>query len=431
MRSENRCEHDTDTSLFLGSAQSININDQIGPTLPNPVDRHRAFIVSVSCPTTWLPHSRRDQRLFTHISIQLEIPERQNFRTHAHTHARTRYPTTNMSLNHLRHVTPTTTPSTAVAAACKPTQIDYRKLMANGIGDSDGATSAASALTSTAHQLAPRFLVECSVKLHMKPLTSATASVLYYRFFRAASSDDYDAFLIASSCLYLAGKVKDDPVKIRDVINVSHATLNRDATPLELGEEYWTLRDSIVQAELLITRMLKFDLGVVHPHKVGHPTRYWSERCSPAFCMNTHALSLLLVYQYLLHFMATLQEWFGKDTWTSMPIARIAAGFLQDFHSHPAILDYKPAHVACGCLSLAFQTYGVQVPVTDEFDENLVWYNVSVRSSSGAGGIGETWNLIEYDCHAQQVFAKDLTKELHWELLEKIMDVYNNEQQHK
>lgn len=27
-----------------------------------------------------------------------------------------------------------------------------------------------------------------------------------------------------------------------------------------------------------------------------------------------------------------------------------------------------------------------------------------------------------------QVFAKDLTKELHWELLEKIMEVYQNEQ---
>lgn len=182
-----------------------------------------------------------------------------------------------MSLNHhMRHatITPSTTPSSAAssAIAAVPTQnpghIDYRQLLANGIGNSDGVTSAASAMTMTAHQLAPRFLVECSVKLHMKPLTSATASVLYHRFFRATSPEDYDAFLVASSCLYLAGKLKDDPVKIRDVINVSHATLNRGASPLELGEEYWTLRDGIVQAELLITRMLKFDLSVVHPHKV-------------------------------------------------------------------------------------------------------------------------------------------------------------------
>lgn len=33
--------------------------------------------------------------------------------------------------------------------------------------------------------------------------------------------------LIASASLYLAGKLKDDIIKIRDVINVTHNTLNR------------------------------------------------------------------------------------------------------------------------------------------------------------------------------------------------------------
>ena len=42
----------------------------------------------------------------------------------------------------------------------------------------------------------------------------------------------------------------------------------KGASPLELGDEYWTMRDAIVQAELLITRMLKFDLSCDHPHKV-------------------------------------------------------------------------------------------------------------------------------------------------------------------
>lgn len=41
--------------------------------------------------------------------------------------------------------------------------------------------------------------------------------------------------------------------------------------PLDLGDEYWAMRDGIVQAELLITRMLKFDMNVEHPHKVSEP----------------------------------------------------------------------------------------------------------------------------------------------------------------
>lgn len=64
--------------------------------------------------------------------------------------------------------------------------------------------------------------------------------------------------------------MKDDPLKIRDVINVTHNTLHRGSAPLELGDEYWNMRDAIVQAELLIMRMLKFEVTIVHPHKVSN-----------------------------------------------------------------------------------------------------------------------------------------------------------------
>lgn len=105
--------------------------------------------------------------------------------------------------------------------------------------------------------------------------------------------------MIAASCLYLAGKVKDEIVKIRDVINVAYETMNRNSAPLELNDEYWTMRDSIVQAELLITRILKFDLGTVHSHK------------------------------YLLYYMKTLVGWFGQKLWGESPIPKTSAAFLQ------------------------------------------------------------------------------------------------------
>ncbi|XP_059614006.1 cyclin-Q [Phlebotomus argentipes] len=215
--------------------------------------------------------------------------------------------------------------------------------------------------------LPARFLFECSIKLNQKPLTSAMAAIVFHRFFKEADKSDYDEFLIAASALYLAGKLKDDPVKIRDVINVTHNTLNRGATPLELDDEYWAMRDAIVQAELLITRMLKFDLSTVHPHK------------------------------YMLHYMKSLQGWLGTPLWNATPIAKTSAAFLQDFHHSPEILNYKPAHIAICCLSLAMQTYGVQVPLTNESDENTNWY------------------------HA---FVNDLSKAQHWELSEKILKIY-------
>lgn len=43
--------------------------------------------------------------------------------------------------------------------------------------------------------LAAHFIFECAIKLNMKPLTSATASVIYHRFFREVESDAYDEFV--------------------------------------------------------------------------------------------------------------------------------------------------------------------------------------------------------------------------------------------
>lgn len=118
--------------------------------------------------------------------------------------------------------------------------------------------------------------------------------------------------------------------------------------------------------------------------------------------------------------MLSLKEWFGPNVWNSMPVAKTAASFLHDFHASPYILDYSPSDVAICCLLLTFQIYGVQVPLTDDFDENAVWYRVR-------------WLFICNAIHLQlnidsfQVFSKNLTKEMAWQIIEKIMDVYNND----
>lgn len=43
--------------------------------------------------------------------------------------------------------------------------------------------------------LAPRFIFECAIKLNMKPLTSATAAIIFHRFFREVESDSYDEYV--------------------------------------------------------------------------------------------------------------------------------------------------------------------------------------------------------------------------------------------
>lgn len=43
--------------------------------------------------------------------------------------------------------------------------------------------------------LAPRFIFECAIKLNMKPLTSATAAIIFHRFFREVECDLYDEYV--------------------------------------------------------------------------------------------------------------------------------------------------------------------------------------------------------------------------------------------
>ncbi|XP_076674604.1 cyclin Q isoform X2 [Andrena cerasifolii] len=242
-----------------------------------------------------------------------------------------------------------------------------------------------------------RFIFECGLKLDAHSLTIATAATLYHRFIKEAAPGGYDNYLIAATCLYLAGKVKDDNLKIRDVMNVSYSTLHRGSQPLELGDQYWSMRDAIVQAELLIMRMLKFQVIPVHPHK------------------------------YMLHYLRSLQAWFGEEEWSKYPVAKTSMALLQDFHHSPAILDYPPNLIALACINLALQIYGVVVPLMDECDQQP-WFTVrhqNPKELSDHYGLPETSETQTLDCF--QVFCKDLARDTLWVVMEKVMAAYDEE----
>lgn len=220
------------------------------------------------------------------------------------------------------------------------------------------------------HALATNFIFECGIKLGLQPSTIATAAVFYHKFFKEADRDNYDCYVIGTACLCAAGKARDEPIRLRDAVNVAYNSINRGSGPLELGEEYWSWRGAIAQAELLVLRLLGFDLNTSSPHR------------------------------YLLHYLRSLQEWFPAAQWRAVPIARTAMAFLQDFHHSAAILDYRASHVAVGCLTLAIHVLGVSVPLASTLDDDSAWYSV---------------------------FTKDLQKEKNWEIMDKIMQVYKRD----
>lgn len=79
---------------------------------------------------------------------------------------------------------------------------------------------------------------------------------------------------------------------------------NSGSAPLECDKEFWDLRDSVVQCELLLLRQLNFYVSFEHPHKV----RLMMSLCLPVFvwclCVGSGYCLVLCSCAQLLHMTA-------------------------------------------------------------------------------------------------------------------------------
>ncbi|KAJ4934344.1 hypothetical protein JOQ06_007142 [Pogonophryne albipinna] len=178
-----------------------------------------------------------------------------------------------------------------------------------------------------------RFIMETGVKLGMRSVPVATACALYHRFFQRARLQAYEPYLVAMSCVYLAGKVEEQHTRTRDIINVSHRYFNSGSVTLECDKEFWDLRDSVVQCELLILRQLNFHVSFEHPHK------------------------------YLLHYLMSVKSLVNRHAWSRTPVAETSWALLRDCYHGAMCIRHTPQHIAIATLHLALDSYGVELPV--------------------------------------------------------------------
>ncbi|XP_062396631.1 cyclin-Q [Sardina pilchardus] len=177
-----------------------------------------------------------------------------------------------------------------------------------------------------------RFIIETGVKLGMRSMPVATACTLYHRFFRTASLEVYEPYLVAMSAIYLAGKVEEQHLRTRDIINVCYRFFHPGSEPMELDGKFWELRDSVVQCELLILRQLNFVVSFQHPHK------------------------------YLLHYLVSVRNLLNRHAWSRTPIAETAWALLKDSYHGSVCVRHPPQHLALSVLYLTIQSYGVEMP---------------------------------------------------------------------
>ncbi|QQP38566.1 Cyclin-related protein FAM58A [Caligus rogercresseyi] len=179
-----------------------------------------------------------------------------------------------------------------------------------------------------------RFILECSRKLQFSVLASGTAASLFHSFRHASQRPEaYDPYLMAGASLYLAGKIEEEShIRLRDILNVLRSTLHPGKDLLQHDSEYFNHREAIVEAELLLLRILDFRLKFSHPHP------------------------------FLLQYLKSLRDWLDPELWSEVPIASSAWKMLQDFYHDPFILEWRGSLVAISLIHLTLQIYGVEVP---------------------------------------------------------------------
>jgi len=234
-------------------------------------------------------------------------------------------------------------------------------------------------LRGNTHYIVAHFILECCKKLEAECLTTATAACLFHKFFSTANILEYDPYLIAATCIYLAGKVEDDHLKLRDVINVVHATLQRTEEPLSLDNEYWNIRDAIVQTELFVLRMVGFQVRFAHPHK------------------------------HMLHYLNSIRDWMTPLEWSGYPLAQTAWKLLQDLYHDAHVLTTDPSITALAVIQLTIESYGIQLPFMGGIDAD---------GSGGGGGEEKPWFRL---------LNKRATKEKLWEVMTRAVDVFSRE----
>ena len=76
-----------------------------------------------------------------------------------------------------------------------------------------------------------------------------------------------DRYRIASTCLFLAGKVEEMPVKIMAVVAEAYKMQHQNQGLGPAWKELLELREQILVCERILLQALNFDLDVQHPYR--------------------------------------------------------------------------------------------------------------------------------------------------------------------
>lgn len=119
-----------------------------------------------------------------------------------------------------------------------------------------------------------QFMQECCRHLMLPQLTIAVALKLFQRFFMLESMAAHKPPKIAASCLFLACKVQETRMSVKDIIYWTVKVRTRNTADFPDGQDiqegalgFYDEKRAIIDNEREVLRVLNFDITCDHPYK--------------------------------------------------------------------------------------------------------------------------------------------------------------------
>lgn len=204
-----------------------------------------------------------------------------------------------------------------------------------------------------------RFLMECGMQMGLRHETMATGVVFYHRFYMFHSFNEFQRYVTATCCLFLAGKVEETPKKCKDIVKAARAWL--ESKNLKAHAEHFSdesIKEIMVHERILL-QTIKFDLQVDHP------------------------------YGYLLKYAKTLKG--NQEQINSM--VQMAWTFINDSFCTTLCLQWEPEIIAIALMYLTSKLSKLEVTdwTSKSETKSLNWWDQFVE--------GLRIDILEDICH--------------------------------
>nr|XP_043615209.1 cyclin-L1-1 [Erigeron canadensis] len=176
---------------------------------------------------------------------------------------------------------------------------------------------------------------ESGILLKAPQQVMATGQVLFHRFYCKKSFVRFNVKRVAASCVWLASKLEENPMRARHVLNVFHRMeCRRENLPIEhldaFSKKYSDLKMDLIRSERHLLKEMGFICHVEHPHK------------------------------FISNYLATLE--------TPPELRQEAWNLANDSLRTTLCVRFKSAVVACGVVYAAARRFHVPLP------ENPPWW---------------------------------------------------------